>query len=61
MRLRSPGEDTTRDGRYTVAAWKRSGYSFEGSTVASTLGGKSADETGIWMSRNTESLDLHAD
>jgi hypothetical protein len=61
MRLRSPVEDTIRDGRYTVAAWKPSGYSFEGSTVESTLDGKSADETGIWMSGNTESLDQHAD
>ena len=44
-----------------MAAWKPSGYSFEGSTVGSTLDEKSADETRICMSGNTESLDLHAD
>ena len=43
-----------------VAAWKPTGYSFEGRTMGVTLGGKTADETWTWKSGQAESIDLHA-
>ena len=55
------GEDTVKNGKFTLAAWKPSGYSFEGNLVGFTVGGKTANETGIWRSGQIEKLDLHAD
>jgi len=61
LRVLPAGDDTVRDGKYTVAEWKPSGYPFEGSTAGFTVGGKTTDATGIWRSGHAESLYLHAD